>query len=121
MLRGVKFTHAWGGVFGTPRDHMPTMAYDPRLGVATGQGYSGEGVATANLSGRVLADLITETDSDLTHLPMTKHRPRKWEREPLRWLGVKAVMQSRRRTDRNVERTGRYPKKPTIADRLWDW
>jgi glycine/D-amino acid oxidase-like deaminating enzyme len=121
MLRGVTFTHAWGGVFGAPRDHMPTMAYDPRLGVATGQGYTGEGVATANLSGRVLADLITGTDSDLTHLPMTKHRPRKWVREPLRWLGVKAVMQSRRRTDRQVERTGRYPEKPTLADRLWDW
>ncbi|CAN5851177.1 FAD-dependent oxidoreductase [soil metagenome] len=121
ILRGVKFTHAWGGVFGAPRDHMPTMAYDPRLGVATGQGYTGEGVATANLSGRVLADLITETDSDLTKLPMTKHRQRRWEREPLRWLGVKTVIQSSRRTDRNVERTGKHPTRPTIADRLWDW
>jgi len=121
MLRGVKFTHAWGGVFGKPRDHMPTMAYDPRLGVAAGYGYSGEGVATANLSGRVLADLITGTDSDLTKLPMTTHRPRQWEPEPLRWLGVKAVAMSRHRTNRHVERTGSYPTKPTIADRLWDW
>ncbi|CAN5652016.1 FAD-binding oxidoreductase [soil metagenome] len=121
MLKGVRFTHSWGGVFGTPRDHMPTMAYDRKQGVATGQGYTGEGVATANLSGRVLADLITEIDSDLTRLPMTSHRPRQWEPEPLRWMGVKAVMQSRRRTERHVERTGTYPDRPTIADRLWNW
>ncbi len=121
MLRGVEFTHAWGGVFGAPRDHMPAMAYDPKFGIATGQGYTGEGVATANLSGRVLADLITEQDSELTTLPMTSHCPRAWEREPLRWLGVQAVMQSQRKTNRNVERTGKYPARPTIADRLWDW
>jgi glycine/D-amino acid oxidase-like deaminating enzyme len=120
MLRGTRFTHAWGGVFGVPRDHMPTMAYDPKLGVAAGYGYSGEGVATANLSGRVLADLITGTDSDLTRLPMTTHRPRAWEPEPLRWLGVKAVRWSTLRTLRDVERTGKYPDRPTLADRLWD-
>jgi glycine/D-amino acid oxidase-like deaminating enzyme len=121
MLQGVRFTHAWGGVFGTPRDHMPTMAFDRKTGVATGQGYTGEGVATANLSGRVLADLITETDTDLTRLPMTDHRPRPWEPEPLRWLGVQAVMKSRRRTERQIDRTGKPPEKPTLADRLWNW
>jgi glycine/D-amino acid oxidase-like deaminating enzyme len=120
MLKGLRFTHSWGGVFGTPRDHMPTMSYDRRRGVATGQGYTGEGVATANLSGRVLADLITDTDSDLTKLPMTRHQPRSWEPEPLRWAGVKAVMTSRRRTMRQVQKTGKYPEKPTLADRLWD-
>jgi glycine/D-amino acid oxidase-like deaminating enzyme len=78
-LRDVRFTHAWGGVFGVPRDHMPVMNYDKRTGIATGRGYTGEGVATANLSGRVLADLITETDSPLTRLPMTTHQPRQWE------------------------------------------
>ena len=51
MLQGVRFTHSWGGVFGVPRDHMPVMRYDKRTGVATGRGYTGEGVATANLSG----------------------------------------------------------------------
>jgi glycine/D-amino acid oxidase-like deaminating enzyme len=121
MLRDVQFTHAWGGVFGAPRDHMPTMAYDPRLGIAAGHGYTGEGVATANLSGRVLADLITETDSDLTRLPMTAHRPRKWEPEPLRWAGVNAVRISRRRTNEYAESHGRYPRGRSWADRLWEW
>ena len=120
ILKGVRFTHAWGGVFGVPRDHMPVMSYDRATGIATGRGYVGEGVATANLSGRVLADLITETDSDLTRLPMTSHVSRRWEPEPLRWLGVTFVRRSRQKTIADVERTGKYREKPTLAQRIWD-
>ncbi len=121
MLKGIRFTHSWGGVFGMPRDHMPTMSYDPRTGVATGQGYTGEGVAAANLSGRVLADLITGKDTDLTRLPMTAHKIRPWEPEPIRWLGVQAVRTSSRRSTAQVEKSGKYPDKPTLAERLWNW
>jgi glycine/D-amino acid oxidase-like deaminating enzyme len=121
MLQGVRFTHAWGGVFGVPRDHMPVMTYDKRTGIATGRGYTGEGVATANLSGRVLADLITETDSELTRLPMTKHQSKSWEPEPLRWLGVTFVTSSRKRMIKEVERTGKYPERPTLAQRIWEF
>jgi glycine/D-amino acid oxidase-like deaminating enzyme len=120
MLADVRFTHAWGGVFGVPRDYMPVMSYDRRTGIALGCGYTGDGVATANLSGRVLADLITETDSDLTRLPMTAHRSRQWEPEPLRWLGVTFVRRGRQKLLEEVERTGRYPERPTLAQRLWD-
>lgn len=117
---GVRFTHAWGGVFGRPRDRLPAMTYDRHSGVALAMGYSGEGVATANLSGRVLADLITEADTELTHLPMTTRRPRAWEPEPLRWLGVTYVRRSMMRLNEEVERTGRYPEKPTLAQRLFE-
>jgi hypothetical protein len=121
MLAGIRFTHAWGGVFGAPRDRMPLMTFDPRTGIALARGYTGEGVATANLAGRVLADLITERDTDLTHLPMTRHRPRQWEPEPLRWLGVTFVRRSRQKLLETVERTGRYPDRPTLAQRLWEF
>ena len=121
MIEGVRFTHSWGGVFGVPRDHMPVMSYDKASGIATGRGYVGEGVATANLSGRVLADLISEADTPLTRLPMTTHQTKPWEPEPLRWLGVKFVTLSRKRMMDKVERTGRYPEKPTLAQRLWDF
>jgi glycine/D-amino acid oxidase-like deaminating enzyme len=121
MLKGTRFTHAWGGVFGVPRDRMPIMAYDRTTGVATAHGYSGEGVATANLSGRVLADLITESDSPLITLPMTRHKGAKWEPEPLRWAGVTFVRHSRMRMLRQVEREGRYPEKLSLAQRLYDY
>src|SRR5690606_38224533 len=34
-IGGARFTHAWGGPLGVPRDYMPTMSYDPVSGVAT--------------------------------------------------------------------------------------
>jgi glycine/D-amino acid oxidase-like deaminating enzyme len=121
MLKNVHFTHSWGGVFGIPRDRMPTMAYDRTNGVATGRGYTGEGVATSNLAGRVLADLITETDSPLAHLPMTSHQSPDWEPEPLRWMGVRMVTYSRHKMNRTIERTGRAPARKTIAQRVFDY
>jgi glycine/D-amino acid oxidase-like deaminating enzyme len=123
MLQGVRFTHAWGGVYGRPRDHMPTMAYDKRTGVATAYGYTGSGVSTANLSGRLLADQITERDTPLTHLPMATHHSPNWEPEPLRWLGVRYVSWGMRKLTEETERTGAVPNRPTLklAQRWFDW
>lgn len=118
-LHGVRFTHAWGGVFGMPRDRMPVMSYDPGTGIASARGYTGEGVATSNLAGRVLADLITEQQSDLTLLPMANHRSPDWEPEPFRWLGTTLVRRSLQRLERDAERAGSYPEKSTLAQRIW--
>lgn len=120
-LEGVKFTHEWGGVFGVPRNRMPAMTYDPATGIAAAYGYTGQGVATANLAGRVLADLITEADSPLVTLPMTRQASKDWEPEPFRWLGVTFVRKSRVRTLHDVERRGAYPARKTLAQRIYDY
>jgi glycine/D-amino acid oxidase-like deaminating enzyme len=117
-LREVGFTHAWGGPLGMPRDWMPTMSYDRALGVATARGYTGQGVAMANLSGRVLTDLITGVDSPLTRLPMVGHRSPDWEPEPLRWLGIRYVQLGFHRLDNQAELTGRPPSGHSLAERL---
>ncbi|HZS90565.1 MAG TPA: FAD-dependent oxidoreductase [Chloroflexota bacterium] len=117
-LHGINFTHAWGGPVGMPRDWMPTMSYDAREGVATSRGYTGQGVATTNLAGRVLTDLITGKQSELTTLPMVGHRSPDWEPEPLRWLAVRYMQWSFLRLDARAERTGRAPSGRTLAERL---
>ncbi|MDW8059449.1 MAG: FAD-dependent oxidoreductase [Thermomicrobium sp.] len=117
-LHGVRFTHAWGGPLGVPRDWMPTMRYDPCSGIAIACGYTGQGVATANLAGRILADLITGRPSRLVELPMPKHRLRPWEPEPLRWLGIRYVQVSLERLDRRAETTGKPPSGRSLAERL---
>ena len=89
-LEGAGFTHAWGGPLGIARDWHPSVGHDPRTGSGWAGGYVGDGVATANLAGRTLADLITGADTTLTHLPWVNHRSRRWEPEPARWLGVNA-------------------------------
>ena len=57
-LKDVRFSHAWGGPLGMPRDWMPTTSYNATTGIARAGGYTGSGVATANLFGRIMADLI---------------------------------------------------------------
>ena len=117
-LRGARFTHAWGGPLAMPRDWMPTMSYDPSEGLATARGYTGQGVATANLSGRTLSDLILGRETDVTRLPTVNHRQRSWEPEPLRWLGARFVQRGLMRADDRAERTGEPPTGKTLAERL---
>jgi len=117
-LEGTRFTHAWGGPLAVPRDWMPTMSYDPSQGVATARGYTGQGIATANLSGRTLADLILGSETTITRLPTVNHEPRLWEPEPLRWLGARYVQRNLMRVDDRAERTGEPPTGKTLAERL---
>lgn len=117
-LAGIRFTHAWGGPLGFPRDWLPTFSHDPQTGIASGRGYTGHGVATANLAGRVLADLITGARTELSALPLVNHRSPDWEPEPLRWLGVRFAQESLLRLDAKAERTGVPPSGKSLAERL---
>jgi glycine/D-amino acid oxidase-like deaminating enzyme len=106
-LEGVRFTHAWGGPLGIPRDWHSSVGFDRGSGLAWAGGYVGDGVATTNLAGRTLADLITGADTPLTGLPWVGHRSPRWEPEPLRWLGVNAGLWTMRLADRSEARRGR--------------
>jgi glycine/D-amino acid oxidase-like deaminating enzyme len=117
-LRPDQFSHAWGGPLGVPRDWMPTMSFDRTTGIATARGYTGQGVATTNLSGRVLADLITGATSELTLLPTVGHRSPDWEPEPFRYLGVRYVQQAYFKLDERSEQTGKPPDGHTLAERM---
>jgi glycine/D-amino acid oxidase-like deaminating enzyme len=87
-LREVTFTHAWGGPIGVPRDWFASVGFDRVSGLAWAGGYVGDGVGTSNLAGRTLTDLILGRSSELVSLPWVGHRSRRWEREPVRWVGV---------------------------------
>ncbi|HUY10138.1 MAG TPA: FAD-binding oxidoreductase [Candidatus Dormibacteraeota bacterium] len=118
QLRGVRFTHSWGGVLGMPRDWIPQFGLDREQGLAYAYGYTGHGVATANLAGRTLADLITDRHTELTDLALVGHRSPSWEPEPLRWLGVRYVQGALARLDARGERTGRPLRGGVVARRL---
>jgi glycine/D-amino acid oxidase-like deaminating enzyme len=117
-LAGVRFSHAWGGPLGIPRDWYSSVGYDRATGLAWAGGYVGDGVATSNLAGRTLADLITRRDSDLTRLPWVNHRSPRWEPEPLRWLGVNAGLWTMKLADRSEARNGRPSKTAGVLGRL---
>ena len=105
-LAGVRFTHEWSGILGVPRDQLAGIGFDRATGFAWAGGYGGQGVAAANAAGRGLADLILGIDSPATQLPWVGHRSRRWEPEPIRWLGVHAVRAAARLTDTIDRRRG---------------
>jgi len=107
VLRHTRFTHAWGGPLGIPRDWCASVGLDRATGLAWGGGYVGDGVSTANLAGRTLCDLILSRSTDLTALPWVGHRSPRWEPEPLRWLGINAGLRAMTLADAEEALTGR--------------
>ena len=106
-LGEIAVTHRWGGVFGMPRDLCAALRMDESTGIAVAPSYVGDGVAASNLAGRTLCDLVLQRRSVLVELPWVGHRPRRWEPEPLRWLGVQGGMALNLSADRAERRTGR--------------
>ncbi|WP_329292132.1 FAD-dependent oxidoreductase [Streptomyces pseudovenezuelae] len=105
MLAGTRVAHAWSGVLGVPRDWCATVTLDRSTGIGWAGGYVGSGVATANLAARTLRDLVQQDSgqggrTELTELPWVGHKVRKWEPEPLRWLGVQGMYATYRTADR---------------------
>ncbi|MER7950977.1 FAD-binding oxidoreductase [Streptomyces sp. NPDC096079] len=119
QLAGVRIDHAWSGVLGVPRDWCATATLDRSTGLGWAGGYVGSGVATANLAARTLRDLIQQDSgqsgpTDLTALPWVNHKVRKWEPEPLRWLGVQTMYAAFRGADRR-EATGHSAETDRVA------
>jgi glycine/D-amino acid oxidase-like deaminating enzyme len=85
-LAGVAIAGEWGGPLAISRDWRPAITVDgDRI---TAGSYVGNGVAAALLAGKTVRDLIRGEDTELVHLPWVGHRARRWEPEPLRWVGV---------------------------------
>ena len=116
---GAAVTHRWGGPVGAARDWWCQAQFDRTTGLASAGGYVGDGVGTTNLSGRTLADLITGADTELTTLPWVGHHSRKWEPEPLRFIGINATTVLPIGADRHEERKGKPSKwREAIMNRL---
>lgn len=118
QLGRVRITHRWGGPIGVHRDWFPSVRFDEASRIASAGGYVGDGVATTNLAGRTLADLITGRRSDLTSLPWVGHESPLWEPEPLRWLGVNAGLKAMQLADALEARTGRPSRLAEAVGRL---
>jgi glycine/D-amino acid oxidase-like deaminating enzyme len=117
-LADVGITHRWGGPLGIARDWFASVGLDTETGVGWAGGYVGDGVSTTNLAGRTLRDLILGRDTELTALAWVGHRSRRWEPEPLRYLGINAGLRLAARADRAEERSGRASWHAAALDRM---
>src|SRR5699024_2194982 len=57
QLAGVPITHAWGGTLAITMNRMPVFAR-PAPNCLSASGYSGHGVAIANLAGKLMAQAV---------------------------------------------------------------
>lgn len=118
ILSGVRFTHSWGGPVGMPRDWMPMTHFDPVTKIATARGYTGQGVSTTNLTGRVVAELVSGKKTALSQLPIAQRKSPRWELEPLRWLAVRYMQNAFFRIDQ-ADKVGKArPKDAFVAQYL---
>lgn len=115
VLKDVRFTHEWGGPVGMPRDWMPMATFDPEAKIATARGYTGQGVSTTNLLGRILAELISGRRTELCQLPVAQRRSPNWEFEPLRWLAVRYMQNAFFRIDAAGKNGRPEPKDSALA------
>jgi len=116
-VNGVEITHGWGGLMGVPRHWRPCVSYSNTSRTGWAGGYVGEGVGASNLAGRIMSDLVLGEQTDLTTLPWVDDQPRRWEPEPIRWLGHKMVAFFANQADK-VEADGH---KSRIWGGLFDW
>ena len=117
-LGEISITHRWGGPLGAPRDWYSSVGFDRKEGLAWAGGYVGDGVSTSNLAGRTLRDLILERDSDIVKLPWVHHRSRRWEPEPLRWIGTNLALEMMASADRTEIRTGKPARRADLVGKL---
>jgi glycine/D-amino acid oxidase-like deaminating enzyme len=110
-----EFEHAWCGVLGVTRDWSPFVSVDRQSKVIQAGGYAGQGVTAAYVAAKTVADFVLERDTELTNSVWVRNRPRKWEPEPLRWLGANAVQKLYQTADQIEKRRG-GPKTSKVAE-----
>ena len=109
-LGDVAITHRWGGLMGVTRNWRPCVSFDRHTGLGSAGGYVGEGVAASNLAGRVLCELVSGGTSDLARLPWVGDWAKRWQPEPMRWAGARAIRFIGDLADR-TERSSNAPSK----------
>lgn len=101
-----------------PRNWLPGLHFDFRTGLGVLGGYVGEGVAAANLAGRTMSELILEHDTDRVTLPWVGAVSRRWEPEPLRWLGVRTSRRLMGSADLSETRSNKTSKSAMLIAHL---
>ncbi len=104
QLEGVRFTHRWGGVIDTCSRFCAFFgrAYGGRL--AYGVGYTGLGVGATRFGARVMLDLLSGEETELTRLKMVRTKPLPFPPEPIRTGVIQLTRWSIAQADRHEGR-----------------
>ena len=98
-LAELRWTHRWGGAICSTTRMTPFFGHAHRGRVLYGLGFTGHGLGSTRIAGRILAHLALERSSELLQLSLVTSRPFPYPPEPLRGMAVNAVTRALRRVD----------------------
>jgi glycine/D-amino acid oxidase-like deaminating enzyme len=98
-LRDLEFPYAWGGPICSTTRFTPFFGAAEKGRILYGLGYTGHGVASTRLGGKILAHMALGRPEPLLDLALVRRKPFPYPPEPLRSLSVRAVTRALRRVD----------------------
>jgi glycine/D-amino acid oxidase-like deaminating enzyme len=101
QLEGIGFTHRWGGAIDTCSRFCAFFGTAHRCRVSYALGYTGLGVGASRFGARVMIDLLSGKETELTRLQLVRSKPVPFPPEPLAYLGIQATRWSLARADRH--------------------
>ena len=95
----LEFPYSWGGAICATTRFTPFFGSARGGRVLYGLGFTGHGLGTTHLAGRILAHMALDRESPLLDLTLVRKKPFPYPPEPLRSWSVAAVSHALRRVD----------------------
>jgi glycine/D-amino acid oxidase-like deaminating enzyme len=99
QLAGLAFPYRWGGPIASTTRLTPFFGTAAAGRLFYGLGYTGHGIGSARIAGRILAHRALELESALFDLAMVRKKPFPYPPEPFRRAAVALVTGALRRVD----------------------
>ena len=92
QLKGIRFTHEWGGPVSVTTDMSPVIGYlgDDKKAIFS-MGCIGHGVSLTALNGRTIAELICGEQSERTELFFVGRKIVPWPPDPVTFVAAHAI------------------------------
>ena len=101
QLKGIKFTHGWGGAIDTCTRLTQFWGRAHRGRVAYVMGYTGLGVGSSRFGAQVMLDLLDGVDNERTQLSMVRKKPIPFPPEPFKFIIIRLTQWSINKSDEN--------------------
>ncbi len=99
QLRGIRFSHAWGGAIDTCSRFSAFWGTAMEGRVAYVSGYTGLGVGASRFGAATMLDLLDGRETERTRLEMVRSKPLPFPPEPIRSLGIGWTTSSLKKAD----------------------
>ncbi|MGF0313793.1 NAD(P)/FAD-dependent oxidoreductase [Rhodococcus sp. IEGM1428] len=88
QLADIEFTHRWAGVIDTSTQFSAFYGTARHGRVVYSAGFTGLGVGATRFAAKVLVDLMSGTDTELTQLDIVRKKPLPFPPEPAAGIGI---------------------------------